>query len=140
MSRFFITHTRHSIAALALTMFVAAGCTTAPTAANNPVGLADLMDRPAERALIEGQRAYDDGQYPQAEAALKRALDAGLQSPRDRATAHKLTAFIACTSERLAACETAFRAARANDPAFALSKSEAGHPQWGPVYRQSLAR
>ena len=25
---------------------------------------------------------------------------------------------------------------RAADPAFALSKSEAGHPQWGPVYQR----
>jgi hypothetical protein len=68
-----------------------------------------------------------------------RALAAGLQSPRDRATAHKLLAFITCTSERLAACEAAFRAARQADPAFVLSRSEAGHPVWGPVYRKVLA-
>ena len=42
------------------------------------------------------------------------------------------------TSERLAECESAFRAARAADPAFALSRSEAGHPLWGPVYRRVL--
>jgi hypothetical protein len=94
------------------------------------------MERPAERALVEGLRAYDEGQYPQAEAALQRALASGLASGRDRASAHKLLAFIACTSDRLAACEAAFRAARAADPAFALNRSEAGHPQWGPVYRR----
>jgi len=103
-----------------------------------PVGLAELLERPAERALVDGMRAYDDAQYPQAEAALRRALDAGLQSPRDRASAHKLLAFITCTSERLAECEAAFRAARAADPGFALSKSEAGHPLWGPVARRVL--
>jgi Tfp pilus assembly protein PilF len=101
-----------------------------------PVGLADLMERPAERALLDGMRAYDDGQYPQAEAALKKALAAGLASPRDRASAHKLLAFIFCTSERSADCEAAFRAARAADSTFALSRSEAGHPLWGPVYRK----
>jgi hypothetical protein len=101
-------------------------------------GLAELMERPAERLLVEGIRAYDDGQYPQAESALRRALEAGLRSGRDQASAHKLLAFITCTSERLAACEAAFRAARAADPAFALSRSEAGHPLWGPVYRQAL--
>ena len=111
------------------------GCvTTAPSTA----GLTDLLDRPAERALYEGMRAYDDGQYPQADAALKTALAAGLGHARDRATAHKLRAFIGCSSERIADCEAEFRAARAADPAFVLSRSEAGHPIWGPVYRRTL--
>lgn len=104
-----------------------------------PSGLAELLERPAERALVEGLRAYDDGQYAQAEAALQRALAAGLASGRDRASAHKLLAFIACTSERPAACAESFRAARAADPGFVLDRSEAGHPLWGPVYRQVLA-
>ena len=103
-----------------------------------PQGLADLMERPAERSLIEGIRAYDDAQYPQAEAALRKALAAGLASGRDRASAHKLLAFITCSSERMADCEAAFRAARANDAAFALNRSEAGHPLWGPVYRRVM--
>ena len=126
--------------ALMATALLAAGC-AAPPAPPSAVGLADLLDRPAERALIEGQRAYDEGQYAQAEAALKRALDPagpGLQSPRDRATAHKLMAFITCTTDREAACEAAFRAARAADPAFALSRSEAGHPLWGLVYKRTV--
>jgi Tfp pilus assembly protein PilF len=93
------------------------------------------MARPAERALLDGIRAYDDGQYAQAEKALRQALAGGLQSARDRATAHKLLAFISCTSERLADCKTQFQQARAADAAFALSRSEAGHPVWGPVYR-----
>ena len=116
-----------------------AGCASKPAAAPAPTpatGLAELMERPAERALIDGIRSYDDGQYPAAEAALRKALAAGLRSPRDQASAHKLLAFITCTSNRLAECEAAFRAARAADPAFALSRSEAGHPQWGPVYRK----
>ncbi|HLL19658.1 MAG TPA: TssQ family T6SS-associated lipoprotein [Rubrivivax sp.] len=127
-------------AALAITLLLLAGCASAPPPATTaPVsGLAELMERPAERNLIEGIRAYDDGQYPQAEAALRKALAAGLRSPRDQATAHKLLAFITCTSERLTDCEAAFRAARAADPAFNLSRSEAGHPQWGPVYRKAL--
>jgi Tfp pilus assembly protein PilF len=116
------------------TALLLAACASAPPPA--PTGLAELMERPAERALVEGIRAYDDGQYPQAEAALRRSLAAGLVSPRDRASAHKLLAFIFCTSERPAECEAAFRAARAADPAFALNRSEAGHPLWGPVYRK----
>jgi hypothetical protein len=102
------------------------------------MGLAEVVARPGERALLEGIRAYDDGQYAGAEAALTRALQAGLQSPRDQAHAHKLLAFINCTSERLAECEAAFRAARAADTGFALSRAEAGHPLWGPVYQRLL--
>jgi hypothetical protein len=125
-------------ALIALLSACAAPPAPVPVAPPPPVGLAELLERPAERALIDGMRAYDDAQYPQAEAALHRALEAGLQSPRDRASAHKLLAFITCTSERLAECEAAFRAARAADPGFALSKSEAGHPLWGPVARRVL--
>ncbi len=122
---------------LVLVSAVMGGCATAPPP--RPVsGLAELMDRPGERALVEGIRAYDDGQYPQAETALRKALGAGLASPRDRATAHKLLAFITCTSERTAECEAQFRAAKGADPAFALGRGESGHPLWGPVYRRAV--
>ena len=119
-----------------------AGCASPPAAppASSAAaqGLAELMERPAERALIEGIRAYDDAQYAVAETALRKALQAGLASARDRASAHKLLAFITCSSERLAECESAFKAARAADAAFALNRSEAGHPLWGPVYRKVM--
>ena len=122
--------------ATALGLVLLGGCASSPPQAPPAVGLAELMERPAERALIDGIRAYDDGQYSAAETALRKSLAAGLRSPRDQASAHKLLAFITCTSDRLADCEAAFRAARAADPAFALSRSEAGHPLWGPVYRK----
>ncbi len=123
---------------LSAAAMLAAACATAPGTPPPPPpsGLSELMERPAERALVEGIRAYDDGLYPQAEAALRRALAEGLASGRDRASAHKLIAFITCTSERLEECEAAFLAARGADPTFALSRSEAGHPTWGPVYRR----
>lgn len=117
---------------LAATALLAA-CAEAP---QRPGGLAEVMDRPAEKALLTGIRAYDDAQYGDAEKALKKALDSGLTSKRDRATANKLLAFIYCTSDRVSACEQAFRSARLSDPQFALTKSEAGHPLWGPVYRK----
>ena len=128
----------HRATALTAAALITA-CAAPPAPPPPPTGgLAELMERPGERLLFEGIRAYDDGQYPQAEAALRKALEAGLRSGRDQASAHKLLAFITCTSERLAECETAFRAARAADPAFVLSRSEAGHPLWGPVYRKTL--
>jgi Tfp pilus assembly protein PilF len=122
-----------------LAMAIAAGvvaCAAPPAPPKPAAGLADLMERPAERALFEGIRAYDDGNYQAAEEALRKALEAGLKSGRDQATAHKLLAFITCTSERATECEAAFRAARSADPAFVLSRAEAGHPIWGPVYKR----
>ena len=132
-------HTR-ARPALRLALLLAAaaligGCATPPAPPAPATGLAEIMERPAELALLDGIRAYDDGQYAQAETALRSALAAGLKRARDRATAHKLLAFITCTSNRLADCESQFREARAADAAFALSRSESGHPVWGPVYR-----
>lgn len=112
---------------LPLSLLALAGCA-------QQAGLSDVMQRPAERALLTGMRAYEDGQYAEAERALREALAAGLPSAKDRVIAHKHLAFIYCTSQRTPACEAAFREARNADPQFALSKAEAGHPQWGPVY------
>jgi Tfp pilus assembly protein PilF len=105
-----------------------------------PVGLSEVIERPAERALLAGWRAYDDANYGVAERELVSALGFGLRSAKDRATAHKLLAFVYCTSRRLEQCEQSFRAARAADPAFALGRAEAGHPLWGPVYLRAAAR
>lgn len=120
-----------------LPLLLAAGCQTAPPAAPAP-GLTDVMSRPAERALLNGIRAYEDGRYPESEQQFGQALQGGLASAKDRAAAHKYLAFVYCTSSRIAECEAEFRAARQADPTFALSRSEAGHPLWGPVYTRVL--
>lgn len=110
-----------------------AGCAMSPPP--RP-GLLDVVERPAEQALLAGLRAYEDAQYTDAEKQFSLALKLGLPSPKDRAAAAKHLAFIYCTSNRLTECEASFRAARAADPNFALGKSEAGHPVWGPVYKR----
>ena len=128
-----MSSTRVTSCIAALLLVLLAGCVVPPT---SQPGLMDVSERPAEKALLAGMRAYEDGQYPQAEQQLNQALSAGLASPKDRAAAHKYLAFIFCTSNRVPACEAQFRAARSDDPGFALSKAEAGHPQWGPVYQR----
>lgn len=126
---------RRALAGLgAATLLMLGGCAAPPA----PVGVTELMVHPAEHQLLAGLRLYDDARYAEAEQALKSALSLGLASRRDQAAAYKTLAFIECTHERLAECEEAFRAARAADPAFALSRAEAGHPIWGPVYTRSL--
>ena len=117
----------HAAMALGLAMLLCA-CSTP--------GVTDLSARPAEGALINGLRAYEDGQYAESEKLLGTAVQARLASRRDEAAAYKHLAFIYCTSNRLSQCEAAFRAARKADSRFSLSKAEAGHPLWGPVYRK----
>jgi len=124
-----------AFAALAVVAMLTA-CETPPPPAPQ-IGLTDLTERPAERALMGAMRAYDDADYPAVERQANEAMKLGLRSARDVATAHKLRAFVYCTSNRLAACEAEFRAARVADPAFALTHAEAGHPVWGPVYLKS---
>lgn len=125
---------KRCLAAAALTAAaLLAGCAQPGPA----TGLMDVAERPAEKALLSGIRAYEDAQYAESERQLKASLQAGLGSAKDRAAAQKHLAFIYCTSNRTADCEAAFRAARRADPTFALSKSESGHPLWGPVYRRA---
>ncbi len=119
--------------ASAVWLFLLAACAPAPPA---PVGLLDVSARPAEKALLAGLKAYDDAQYESAQQLFRQALALGLASRKDRAEAHKRLAFIECAAGRLAECESEFRLARQADPTFALDRSEAGHPVWGPVYRK----
>lgn len=98
-----------------------------------------LYQRPAERALINGMRQYEDGAFERAETSLRAALSQGLQDARDTAVANKYLAFLACAFNRLADCEQHFRAAFTANPDFVLTDSEVGHPVWGPVYRKVVA-
>lgn len=92
----------------------------------------------ADMALADGLKAYQAGQYKMAETQLKTALQAGLSAPADTANAYKHLAFIYCTSKRDKQCLDAFKAAKASDPEFALSKAEAGHPMWAKTYKRAV--
>lgn len=118
------------------------GLASAPATVAAPVAaLPEVVVRSVssgDQALSQGVKAYQAGQYAQAETLLKQALKGGLSVPSDVAQAHKHLAFIYCTSRRENQCAAAFKAARAADPKFALSKAEAGHPMWSQVYRRAL--
>ncbi|MEO6363815.1 MAG: TssQ family T6SS-associated lipoprotein [Caldimonas sp.] len=121
-----------TLVAIAFAGCLLAACVQAPPA---PLGLVEVSSRPAEKALLAGLKAYDDAQYETAERQFKLALATGLASPKDRAEAHKRLAFVHCAAARLVECDAEFQRARVADPAFSLDKAEAGHPVWGPVYR-----
>ena len=100
-----------------------------------PTVIAPARATSAEEVLAAGIRQYEDARYPEAAELIKSSLGAGLRSRASQASAHKYLAFIHCISQREAACRQSFVRAFGADPAFALTPAEAGHPQWGPVYR-----
>lgn len=126
---------RQVTAAIAAVIIVAAslgGCSSAPVRA---IGADQIAPRQAERDLSAGIRAYEEGQYQVSAKRLQEALDGGLAFTTDEVTAYKYLAFVHCAAGRTRECRNEFRKAFELDPAFELSKAEAGHPAWGPVYR-----
>ena len=108
------------------------GCSSAPVRA---IGADQIAPRQAERNLSAGIRAYEEGQYRISAQRLQEALDGGLAFTIDQVTAYKYLAFVHCATGRTQQCRDDFGRAFALDPTFELTKAEAGHPTWGPVYR-----
>jgi Tfp pilus assembly protein PilF len=108
------------------------GCSSTPVRA---VGADQIAPRQAERNLSAGIRAYEEGHYAIAAQRLQEALDGRLAFTIDQVTAYKYLAFVHCATGRIQECRAEFRKAFEIDPAFELTRAEAGHPTWGPVYR-----
>lgn len=120
------------------------GC--APTAQQGPgpapvrqVSDAELRER-ATKNLAQGIEQYRAGKYPEATRSLRGALEYGQLTRPEQGTAHKFLAFVHCVSGREADCRDEFGKALEVDPAFDLTAAEAGHPIWGPVYRDVRAK
>lgn len=114
---------------------VGAPVAAAPSA---PQASVALKAAAGEEALSRGVQAYKAGKYLAAEKELKAAVQSGLNNSLDLAVAYKHLAFVYCTSKRDAQCLSAFKAAKAADPTFSLSKAEAGHPMWAKTYKKAL--
>jgi Tfp pilus assembly protein PilF len=84
-------------------------------------------------ALDAGLKQYEQGDYAESAKNLQTAIDVGLPE-KERANAHKHLAFIHCSSSRERQCRDEFRRALAADPALELTRAEAGHPVWGPIF------
>ena len=122
-----------------IVLVLIAGCgLTRPTPA--PVSEPGVIQaqRDAVQLLQTGLKQYDQGQYKRAAATLQQALDMGLATA-NQTRAYKHLAFISCTSNRESQCRNEFRKALELDARFDLTPAEAGHPQWGPVFRSVKA-
>ena len=127
-------HIRNYVLAALLAACTLSGCSSQPVQA-----VKSIFQSKGEPQLKEGVRLYEDGKYPQALTTLQNALNDGL-SDADQVTANKYLAFISCVSNRERQCRAYFRRALELDPSFELTPAEAGHPMWGPVFRNIKAR
>ncbi|BCB26959.1 hypothetical protein SKTS_18450 [Sulfurimicrobium lacus] len=93
----------------------------------------------AEEELSLGIHNYDEGNYKIAAGNFQNALDGGLASIGNQITAHKYLAFIYCVSRERLACRGEFKQVLKLNPKFDLTPAEAGHPLWGPVFREVKA-
>ncbi len=118
-------------------LLLAAGCAT-PPAAETPSVAVPVAPRAAEAAaaLRSGIAHYEGARYEASRTELRRALALGPETPAEAVLAHKYLAFILCASGQTEPCREAFRAALRIDPQFTLTRGEAGHPMWGPVFVQ----
>ena len=89
----------------------------------------------AQQELASAVASYENGNYKVATKQFERALALGLKMRQDQAKAHKYKAFMHCVGGRKRQCREEFRTALDLDPAFDLTPAEAGHPTWGPVFR-----
>lgn len=116
--------------------FLVSACSSGPI---RDIGLDKLSPRKAEQELSSGLASYENGQYPDATKHLQNALNSGLTFKSDRVMAYKYLAFVYCASERKKQCKSAFKDALEINPDLELSAAEAGHPLWGPVFREARA-
>ncbi|MFI4922270.1 MAG: TssQ family T6SS-associated lipoprotein [Burkholderiales bacterium] len=116
---------------VAAVTLLCAGC-VGPLKDYNPINLIKGKGSPE---LSAGIKSYDEGEYAEAQKSLLSALDMGLAFKSDQVKAHKYLAFIYCISSKEKQCRDEFKKALEIDPDFELEPAEAGHPQWGPVFR-----
>jgi tetratricopeptide (TPR) repeat protein len=137
-----MSKTPRSFVLLALLAVLVSACAVpAPVKKPEPPPITEQMLRErATEQLAAGQKHYEAGEYDAAVKSFNGALEHGLLPRSDQSTARKYLAFIACVSNRETQCRDEFRRALEIDPAFDLSPAEAGHPNWGPVFRSVKAQ
>ncbi|MBC7624495.1 MAG: tetratricopeptide repeat protein [Aeromicrobium sp.] len=92
-----------------------------------------------EKLMAEGITAYDAADYPKAIKFFQDALKETLV-PDDQVRSRKFTAFSFCLTNRMTLCRQEFDKILQGKPDFDLLPAEAGHPSWGPSFRQAKAR
>lgn len=88
-------------------------------------------------ALTAGIEHYKNSQYTQAISKLQQAVDLSNGDYTTQVTAYKYMSFSMCVNGKRTPCRQSFDKLLRLDSNFELSPAEAGHPSWGPVFRQA---
>lgn len=116
----------------------AAGCATTSGPATEAPDNRERLEQ-AQALLTKGEKLYAAGTYTEAMQSYLMALDSGVLTVPQQLEARKHLAFIHCVSSRIPLCSEQFQKAFATSEQFELTPAEAGHPIWGPVYRNVRA-
>jgi len=112
-----------------------AGCTAGTSPYSAPASA--VASPQAQEELRQVRQAYDAGRYGDVIRRVARS-DALAAAPDDlRIEAFKLQAFSYCVNDYAQLCQDAFGRILQIRPDFTLAPSEAGHPQWGPVFERA---
>lgn len=94
----------------------------------------------AQDALAQVQQQYSAGQYGSVIRTVATSDDIANAPKSLRIDAYKLQAFSYCVRNYPELCEETFVRILQIDSDFTLAPNEAGHPQWGPVFKAAQAR
>jgi Flp pilus assembly protein TadD len=89
-----------------------------------------------EQLYAEGKDLYEKGDYKNAIRKLSMARDASEDTPGIRQNSLKLLAFSYCVTSQRPQCKAQFTSLLKLAPSFQLSRGEAGHPLWGPAFKE----
>jgi hypothetical protein len=92
-----------------------------------------------EQLLAEGKELYEKGDYRGAIRKLTSARDSSDEAPTVKQNSLKYLAFSYCVSSQRPLCKVQFSSLLKLSPTFELSRGEAGHPLWGPVFKEAKA-
>lgn len=93
----------------------------------------------AEQLLADGSELYEKGDFKAAIRKLTAARDSFADTSAEMQTSLKYLAFSYCVTGQRSLCKAQFVALLKIAPDFQLSRAEAGHPLWGPVFKDSRA-
>ncbi|MFJ1300330.1 TssQ family T6SS-associated lipoprotein [Pseudomonadota bacterium AL_CKDN230030165-1A_HGKHYDSX7] len=111
------------------------GCTAIRGAAPEAPATSEAL-----AALDQARDSYGGGRYGEVIRLVATSDDIAGAPRAVRVEAFKLQAFSYCVSNYRQLCEDAFVRILALQPDFALAPNEAGHPNWGPVFRTAQQR
>ena len=94
----------------------------------------------AQDALALVQQQYSAGQYGSVIRTVATSDDLATAPKALRIEAYKLQAFSYCVRDYPQLCEETFERILQIDSHFTLAPNEAGHPQWGPVFKAAQAQ